>query len=113
MYREWSEAAEEAQDSIAEHWEEDWPAVLRGFRRTENALRSLNAMREEEGDEPLSTDEELEEFFRESVDWELQFVGEYASFTVRVWSYAPWDGMLAFAVASSEDGSLASPTSLA
>lgn len=112
MYEEWSLAAEDAQEELADHWEEDWRAVMVAFRRTENALPNLNAFRQEGGDEPLTEEEDLEDFFRETEDWELQFLGSYGGFTLRVWSFGPWDGALAYAVASSEDGALASPTTL-
>lgn len=108
----WSEASEEASEELEELWAQDWPAVLRAFRRTEGALKALNGLRAEEEEAPLTTEEELQEEFQESTAWELTHVGELAGFPIRVWSYSPWDGALAYALAVAPEATFSAPTTL-
>lgn len=110
----WAERAldAEAQDMVPGLWAMDWGSIMRAFKATENAMKALNAARYEDGDEPLTTEEEIEDFFETSEDWALAYMGSYQGFDIRVWSYAPWDGQLAFALARGEDSIAAVATDI-
>lgn len=105
----WARAAEDA--DAEGYWVRDWATVMRAFRQTEGALRGLNAFRVEEGEDPLADEDQLSEWFEQSV-WDLAYVGAWQGCQIRVWSYPEFDGRLAFAVARDSEGASAVGTDI-
>lgn len=102
LYDRWAERAEREAERAPGLWQEDYNAICNAFKGVDNALKGLNGLRAEEGEDPINKDD-LPDFFQESDQWELAFLGTYQGFSIRVWSFSPFDGQLAFALARAED----------